>query len=917
MDVFLSYARTVSRPFAEAVYRELGGEEAGIAFLDTDEIEHGDHFPQRLIDALLAARVVVIFADPAYFRRWYCVLEFRAARAPFACLAERAGATQEARSKALESVLVVLPPEGAPPLDMWNLPPGLPQTNWPDARDPAAVAAQVRRLLASGLPTLADRIAETVGVEKFRREWLEVARLPAPGRIPSETPFAPARGLPRPLHERFVGRADDLWRINDTLRTRRVESESEAYLTVALTGGAGVGKSRLALEYLYRFGPRYYPGGLFWIDAEHPIEQQYHQILRALNRSVPDLKTVQREYGGVRNLLVEQLRGLPAQEPALVVVDNIPEPPASEPPPPLDDWFPAVGEVSVLVTSRSRGVLDEVGGVVMLQLDVLEKEPAQALLTRDIDFHVIDATALGDIVEWVGRLPLALKLLNRALFHKAFSVDELLTLARSTPTTAVLDQAMHALRTIVPRGSLRGISELLTFSYQRLPRPARAAARLIAWLAPEAIPEALLDALNGDRFSPSVRSLLVAHSWVTEVPGTAVPMFGSMHRVFGDFLQSKSEDCAGELSRLTDALFSLMSPERIGAPAEPVLMDACFPLAVAVFNHSAVQQPRSEFAEQTASLAWIVLGPYLDLGAPAAEVAELVRRTLSELSPEMKPEQLTVDLSKPAVRGLCGILANALARDGDLDSAIMLQRPLLDWVQRRGEEGSCEVLVQSDNLADMLRARGGAADLEEAREILERTVPEWRRRDRAARDTLAAVNNLALVLQAQGNAARAAALFEDVLEGLNHLENVEMETIKTKRNLAGTLWEKNPHRAFALVEEALNAADEIRLQDHHSLKLGLLEQLAGRAHKCGDYEQAKRLLRRAVPAFAATRGDRDEKTTVCAWALFDAELRTGDTATAQDTCQRYLVWLLTSAEEELTREQRRVRADVRKRNLGR
>jgi hypothetical protein len=56
--------------YAEGVYRELGGDEAGLAFLDTEEIEHGDRFPQRLIDALLASRIVVIFADPAYFRRW-------------------------------------------------------------------------------------------------------------------------------------------------------------------------------------------------------------------------------------------------------------------------------------------------------------------------------------------------------------------------------------------------------------------------------------------------------------------------------------------------------------------------------------------------------------------------------------------------------------------------------------------------------------------------------------------------------------------------------------------------------------------------------------------------------------------------------------------------------------------------------
>src|SRR5262245_14643270 len=120
MDVFLSYARSVNRPDAENLYHELGGNAAGLAFLDTDEIEHGDHFPQRLIDGLLASRIVVIFADPAYFTRWYCLCEFRAARTPFVYLSQRPGTSVADRARALEQVLIVLPAGGSQLLDMWN-----------------------------------------------------------------------------------------------------------------------------------------------------------------------------------------------------------------------------------------------------------------------------------------------------------------------------------------------------------------------------------------------------------------------------------------------------------------------------------------------------------------------------------------------------------------------------------------------------------------------------------------------------------------------------------------------------------------------------------------------------------------------------------------------------------------------------
>src|SRR5262245_34037965 len=104
MQVFLSYARSTDRDHARAVFDALGDDTGGLAFLDTEHIEALEEFPQRLIDSLLQSRVVVIFANPTYFKRWYCVLELRAAIAPFTHLAAQPGSTQEERRQALESI---------------------------------------------------------------------------------------------------------------------------------------------------------------------------------------------------------------------------------------------------------------------------------------------------------------------------------------------------------------------------------------------------------------------------------------------------------------------------------------------------------------------------------------------------------------------------------------------------------------------------------------------------------------------------------------------------------------------------------------------------------------------------------------------------------------------------------------------
>ena len=69
--VFISYSRGASTPHAQALAARLGD----LAFLDTSAIDDGDHFPERLLDAILDSRVVVVFATQAYSQRRFCRLE--------------------------------------------------------------------------------------------------------------------------------------------------------------------------------------------------------------------------------------------------------------------------------------------------------------------------------------------------------------------------------------------------------------------------------------------------------------------------------------------------------------------------------------------------------------------------------------------------------------------------------------------------------------------------------------------------------------------------------------------------------------------------------------------------------------------------------------------------------------------------
>ena len=98
----------------------------------------------------------------------------------------------------------------------------------------------------------------------------------------------------------------------------------------------------------------------------------------------------------------------------LYVVDNVPEPGPSESPQPLSTWCPAMGEVALLVVSRARQSVT--AGVRSLRVNALAPEAAVALLTKDITPQPhLGVGAWEGVAEWVGRLPLALELLNASL----------------------------------------------------------------------------------------------------------------------------------------------------------------------------------------------------------------------------------------------------------------------------------------------------------------------------------------------------------------------------------------------------------------------------------------------------------------------------------------------------------------------
>lgn len=918
--VFISYARKTSRPFAEQLHTALGPDEA---FLDTSDIEAGDRFEKRLADALLGSRVVVLFADETYFRRWYCLWELRTVLAPYLHLRARASDTE--RNAALAPIVIARPAEGSLPAELRQLPPLLRNTHWPRADEVLLLARLVRERLEPAKVTLAERIDAAGGSQaRTRAHLLEDSALPPPMNLAAFEPLYP-RHLPTSLEDAFKGRADELWRIDFTLSTSRGDALSGAALTGALEGGGGFGKTRLALEYLHRLGPRHFPGGIFWVDAdkgEDQLEEQFHGVLQTLRPEVPDLATYRRLGRKVDEELAEALDAAARKGAVLYIVDNIPEPSATTPPRPLKTWCPALGRVTVLATSRAKLSLD-IQRVHPLPVDALSREAAVALLTDGVPEASPDDEEWARIATWVGYLPLALELLNRALRASAVTRAELLERLDSGPVRE-LDRQRRALHG-VPVGGLRGVTEALSVSYEALPESTRRVARLLAHLAPNPIPLVLVDALGTKDSMVRSRALLDTRHFVTQVPSVRpeVPLFGSMHRVLADFLRSRSTKRFEELSFLRERILRFVHFKKGFEPETWSRLDACLPHAEQVFEHLQRCPGKRTRAQARKEIELgFAIGVAFSTKGLWTRARDLESAVLARSRKSLGPEH-------PDTLGIMSFLAEVLRSLGQYPEAHALQKKTWKASLRvLGPEDS-RTLLAMNNLALILSTKG---ELQAARELQEQALAIGQRllgekhplyiklltnlgqtlftlgdypRARALQErglklseqllgkrnptTLLLVNNLALVLYAQEEWETARKLLagaEETYRGL--LGEEHPEALKMMGNLAEVL------RQQGALPEALELARRAALSSEHVLgaehpdTLSMQGILAHCLVSLGRYQEAHDLQARVLEALRRLLGEQ-HPTTLSVMANLASTLHVlGDIARSRDWMQRAL-----------------------------
>ncbi|HEV3310716.1 MAG TPA: NB-ARC domain-containing protein, partial [Chloroflexota bacterium] len=313
-----------------------------------------------------------------------------------------------------------------------------------------AFGRSVQKAFEQGLARLsAEGIDEVDTPELLVRAGVNAAHVVLVGSAPriaaSPAPEAPFI-VPFPRNAEFVGRDSDLKRLHAQLSGPGLGPVG--IRPAGLTGMGGIGKTQLAVEYVYRYRESY-PNGIFWVNAADSLAQGLAHIGCKL---CPEFRAESSE----RQLQVA-FEELNRRRDSLLVFDNL-EGPALLARPVGSEATPLTLACHILFTTRRR----ELGQFHAVEVSVLPEEPALQLLLRHDSRQAArdnpkpaerrEAIAICRLLGW---LPLALELAGAYLgewpdialadYRKRLQEEGCLSaLAEAESLAAVEFQPIHA-----------------------------------------------------------------------------------------------------------------------------------------------------------------------------------------------------------------------------------------------------------------------------------------------------------------------------------------------------------------------------------------------------------------------------------------------------------------------------------------
>jgi tetratricopeptide (TPR) repeat protein len=722
--------------------------------------------------------------------------------------------------------------------------------------------AQIVHIKLAGLDEAAAEKALLDGLKRDRAKPTSKPSFPgAPRSVPVKPRFPGTLpgiwNVPHHRNPNFTGREEILSQLGDLLR-----SGAPATLTQAITGLGGIGKTSLALEYVYRYASDY--SVVWWLPSEEPAKLtiEYAALAKALDLPVKDSPNVPEIVHAVRRWL-DQNSGW------LLVFDNAVSPEE------LREFRPQGETGHVIITSRNQN-----WGTTAKPLTVKvwpRDEATDFLLKRT---YQDDRPAAYELADELGCLPLALEHAGAYIETRACTIKEYLE--------RFGDRGPELLERIQPSAEYPfTVVRTWELSFEQVRRESSEAAdlmKLLAFFAPDDIPRDIL--CEGAPQLPEPLAILVCDRVQLDDILAVLRRYSlvdlqpegvSVHRL----VQAVTRDLmTGEEKKIwTGAAANLLSATYHFHPNDL----STWNLSQRLLPHAMVSADHAEklqvVAAETSELLDSV-GRHLRFLARLNEAKNALKQALSICEAAFGPDH-------PNVALILSDLGVVLLDLGDLPGAKeSLERALKIDEAVFGPDHP-NVAIRLSNLGLVLKNLG---DLPGAKERLERAM----RIDEVVlgpdhSNVAIRLSNLGLVLKDLGDFPGAKERFERAMRINEAAFGPDHPNVATVvNNLGLVLWDAGDLAgAKERVERAMRINEAVFGPDHPNVAIGL-NNLGELLQDLGDLPGARERLERALRIGEAVFGPGHPKVAIRLNNLGMVLKGLGDLPGARESLERAL-----------------------------
>jgi hypothetical protein len=608
----------------------------------------------------------------------------------------------------------------------------------------------------------------------------------------------------------FTGRKDLL----RSLHTELSQSTPTAVLPGALHGMGGIGKSQIAVEYVYRHAQEY--DLIWWIPSENPSEIQASLVKLAQRLELPVEQSVDTAVPAVLEALGV---GHPCRR-WLLVFDN------ADRPDDVREFWPRRGEGHILVTSRNTQ-WSEVARTV--EVDVFQRVESRELLQRrNADLSDDDADQLAVVL---GDLPVAVEQAAAWRAETGMTTDEYLRLFE--------DKRTELLESRPPVDYPVAVEAAWDIPLTRLKTENPGALELLevcAFFSPEPISRSIFSGVSNvpvsEDFEQTLADPIQLGRAIRELTRYSLAKIDhrndtlQLHRLVQLVLRNKlGPDDQVRVRHTAHLLLAGRDPKKPDAVEY-------WPRYAELLPHIRVVDARNCTDRWVRRMAINAVNYLFAFGDPAG--ALVMARDLATFWREKLGEKHADTLI--ASRWL-GRLLRAIGRFEE--GRIVAERTLELMRETLGDTHE-ETLLTMHGVASDLRAKGDFQRAREMNEFAYRSAVERFGEDDP--DTLAAANNYALSLRLVGEFAAARDLDEQtwqrkqIVLGEDH-----RHTLLTLDNWSVDLRETGDWlRARAEQNETVRKM-RAQLGDRHPMTLSAIKNLAIACRKAGQHHDKKAL----------------------------------------------------------------------------